>query len=899
MQEKIMKNSFWKLLLLLLSLSLTLCLFACNVETPDSGNGGNEDENGENDDGNKPDEGGNTADSIDWGSLETAGKMAIISQGIARFQVVYTTEAGSTGIREAENLVKTLRDLGVTVADAVSDKDAANVKDCEIIIGTGARHRGDEVNVNSKYLGEKGLTIKIVGTRIVIAGGSAAELKTAINYYVKNEMDISSKTTEIKELAVDNTYFQEKLTTYLIESITVNGVDLREYTVIEDFASVTDAGYAMENVRNFREELYSNSGYWLDYGTLENIDSYEHKVIFRYNTDMDESGFNSYIDDNGDWIIECAYANAFDNAYYAFMKTLIFGQVKPEINIPGTLNYKKRVCEVTYEEFGAVGDGETDDFQALYDTHVYANAGGQKVLGSASARYYVKHLPYTIPVKTNVDFQGATIIVNDKGSDEYKTRGVSLFTFERDYAGVILNEADIDKIEASGVDITLDIYIDENNPGTTSLPWLAEYIEYKSYVLFKNSHHKDVIRHGSNETKGEDRRDVFIMYPDGSIDPETEVCFEFDDITRIEIYRVDDAPIVFENGNFINQCCEVVTETNFDNKYHAYERGLNIHRSNVTIRNIHHEMEDEPFLDTSVSQWGTLHESYPYYAFILTENTYNLLVEDCQITGHTTYYQDKEATSSTNGKPNPVAQGTYDICVEESIGVVFRNVVQIQALDNNLGDNRYWGIMSSNWSKDTEFHNCQINRFDAHRTFWGAKLVDTTIGHSINLVGGGELYMENVTKLVTDYFITTRSDYGGTFRGNITLVDCRLDGVSAYNSTLGGVYDPTNKAKYGTVIKIGFSNNNNTGYWDWDFGYDCYMPKNVVLDNFTSGTTDGMYVFNSLVDDVFTTIAKPLVKTETVTFRNMESFAICPYADTYAEMNAITIVNEGYTKEEE
>ena len=892
-----MKNILLKLLLLMLSLSMVFCLFACNKdEAPDDDNGGNGDNTS---DDNKPDEGGDPADSIDWDSIEVDG-MPIISQGIARFQVVYTTDAGSTGIREAENLVKTLRDLGVTIGDAVSDKDAADVKDCEIIIGTGARHRGDEVNVSSRYLGEKGLTIKIVGTRIVIAGGSAAELKTAINYYVKNEMKISSKTTEIKELAVDDTYFQEKLTTYLIESITVNGIDLREYTVIEDFAAVIEEGYELENVKNFGEELYSNSGYWLEYGKLENIDSYEHKVIFRYTKDMDESGFNSYIDDNGDWIIECAYANAFDNAYYAFMKTLIFGQVKPEINIPGTLNYKKRVCEVTYEEFGAVGDGETDDFQALYDTHVYANAGGQKVLGSASARYYVKHLPYTIPVKTNVDFQGATIIVNDKGSDEYKTRGVSLFTFVRDYDGVFLSEADVDKIEAEGVDITLDIYVDEDNPGTTSLPWLADYIDEKSFVILWNSHHKDVIRHGANQSSGQDRRDVFIMYPDGSIDPGTEVCFEFEDITKIEIYRVDDAPIVFENGNFINQCCEVVVETDFKNKYASYARGLKIHRSNVTLKNLNHTMESEPYLDTSLGPWGSLQESYPYYAFIYTENTYNLLITDSIITGHTTYYEDKPATESTNGKPDPVPQGTYDLAIEQSIDVVFRNVTQVQALENNLGDSRYWGIMTSNWSKDMVFDNCQINRFDAHRTFWGARLIDTTIGHTINLVGGGELYMENVTKLVGRQFIVTRADYGGTFRGNITLVDCTLDGTATYNSTKGGVYDKNSKENNAVIINVGFYNTNDAGYWDWDFGYQCHMPRHVVIDNFTSGVTGDTYVFPSMVDEVFTTIARPLVRTESVTFRNMDPIPLCSGIKDLKEMSKVeVIIDPGSTEEEE
>ena len=37
---------------------------------------------------------------------------------------------------------------------------------------------------------------------------------------------------------------------------------------------------------------------------------------------------------------------------------------------------------VTYEQFGAVGDGINDDFLALRAAHAYANEQGIKVLGT-------------------------------------------------------------------------------------------------------------------------------------------------------------------------------------------------------------------------------------------------------------------------------------------------------------------------------------------------------------------------------------------------------------------------------------------------------------------------------------------------------------------------------------
>ena len=191
--------------------------------------------------------------------------------------------------------------------------------------------------------------------------------------------------------------------------------------------------------------------------------------------------------------------------------------------------------------------------------------------------------------------------------------------------------------------------------------------------MFTNDYHKDFVRHGANQSAGEPRKDVFIMYPDGSIDPETEVCFEFDEITLIEINKVSDKPVTIENGHIINICCRVVAETGGDNKYHAYSRGFMFKRSNVTFQNMVHDMQDEPELDMSFGPWGECKESYPYYAFIYTEQTYNLLIKDCDISGHTTYYEKKPETASSGASPDPVAQGTYDLAIERSINVHFLN----------------------------------------------------------------------------------------------------------------------------------------------------------------------------------------------------------------------------------
>ena len=877
-------KAFLKIILILLAIVTVFSLCACNggtndtPDTPDTP--GNSD---------TPDEGsGDEGDGIDWDNTGLEG-LALIYEKKARFQVVYASSAGSTAIREANNFVSRLRELGIDVADPVADTEADKVAECEIIFGANVRNRSEELTVTDKYLGAKGKTIKVVGTSIVVAAGSSGELKNVITRFTTTVLGIKSSLKKLDSLSIEADFFEESLTTYSITSIKIGSEDLRGYVIVEDFDENDLEDYSLDKIGSFRDDLYKESGIWLEYVDAANADQYEHKIVIRYVADrsaMNEAGFAAYVDSGKNLIVECSYANAFDSAFDTLMDGLILGE-SGSISIASSYSYVSRVCEVTYEMFGADGTDAIDDFDAIFEAHTFANQCGQTVIGKADATYCIgPSILKTIPIKTNVDFNGCTILINDVGSEAYKTRGLSLFTLARDHANVTLNEARVDEIAGADAKIRF---------GDTSIPWLADYIETKSLVMISNSYHKDFIRFGANQSSGETRKDVYIMYPDGSIDPETEVCFEFDEITLVEISRVDDTPVTVKNGNFVNICCRTVAETEFKNKYNAYNRGFRFERSNVTFENITHRMQDEPDIDTSFGNWGELKESYPYYAFIFTAQTYNLLIKDCDLTAHTTYYEDKDATASTGGvKPNPVAQGTYDIAVERSIDVRFVDTVQYAP--TGLGDSRYWGIMTSNWSKNMLFENCEINRFDAHRSFWGAKLINCNIGHSINLVGGGDLYMENVTKMVRGSYISIRGDYGGTFSGNIHMVNCTLAGVNEYNSVRGTYYNPSSIVDTGIVFDVGYMNSNDNGYWDWYFGYTSYMPQNIILDNFKSGAKQ-TFLFPAFDDGVFTEAKYPLVITKQITFRNMSAIPLSP-GEASLLVNRIPYTVENNNEEE-
>ena len=81
------------------------------------------------------------------------------------------------------------------------------------------------------------------------------------------------------------------------------------------------------------------------------------------------------------------------------------------------INLKLDRDYVTYEDFGAVGDGKTEDYAAICRTHEYANEHKLTVKGTPGKTYYIKDTKlgtdevHVAVIKTNVDWCGAHFIV--------------------------------------------------------------------------------------------------------------------------------------------------------------------------------------------------------------------------------------------------------------------------------------------------------------------------------------------------------------------------------------------------------------------------------------------------------------------------------------------------------
>ena len=90
---------------------------------------------------------------------------------------------------------------------------------------------------------------------------------------------------------------------------------------------------------------------------------------------------------------------------------------------------------VYYRDFGAVGDGKTDDFSAIKACHDYANENGCTVRADEGKTYYIGDTRGAeIAVRTDVDWTGATFYLDDKAVDcDSRGRNASIFVAASDF----------------------------------------------------------------------------------------------------------------------------------------------------------------------------------------------------------------------------------------------------------------------------------------------------------------------------------------------------------------------------------------------------------------------------------------------------------------------------------
>jgi len=801
-KEIFMKIKFMRLFALLLSLVICIGLLAsCDmIVLPGDG-----DDDKDKDDNNE--------------EVKLDG-IVLIKDSQAKFKLVNTSNMGSAARRAVENFIETLDMLGVEGAESVEDGKADLVTDCEIIVGTGARNRGDECNISVHDLGDEGYIIKAVGNKVVIAGGTQEMTLTAFNLFLKDYLGIDEDTKELKNLAVPEDINVLKETVYSVDSISIAGNPISRFKLI---TPTNDPVIKSTYIKSIQNKLYAISGNWLEIVTENNATDDMRKIIVRTTSDAGEDGFRVKVED-GNFIIECAYKNVFKTQLDKFLEEKIYNK-KGNVSFPADYLYEVHVSTVKYSDYGAVGDGKSDDFEAIMLAHAFANNGGQKVIAESGKTYYIGSTSHgkEIQIATDVDWTGATFIIDDKilpaksGSRGYSVFKVSSSS-ECGWYGLAT-----DMISGKSLSIG------DTNIGFT--------FDGPRMVRLTNANHQIYIRYGANVGMS-NQQEVLLVDADGNIDPSTPIMWNYTGFTKIETARIDEMPITIKGGTFKTKANVLYNFTAEDiqngwatgSQYYYYGRGISIRRSNTTVDGLTHLIEGE-------REAG----GYPYNGFISAAGCYNVLVKNTVLTGHKTY------TTTSNG----TQMGSYDINIGDAISVTFKNCTQ----SNSITDRGYWGIMCSNFGRNLTYDGCTLSRFDAHQGVYNATVKNTTLGHSFSLIGGGTVLVENTKKVDANRdvtFITVRGDYGSLWRGDVIIKNCSMETTHA--SGVRNVYM--------------ISGDWNSSWTNWDFGYDLYMPQNITVENFTC-TGANLYIIRwSGLSATALSCKYPLTPTKSVTVTN-------------------------------
>ena len=428
---------------------------------------------------------------------------------------------------------------------------------------------------------------------------------------------------------------------------------------------------------------------------------------------------------------------------------------------------------VTYTAFGAVGDGVTDDSEAIRAAHKYANENGLPVYAKAGATYYIGVLDETIVIYTDTNWNGATLIFDDSQImwDDKNHRGVNVFTIYPDGGA-----------RYHSVPEGMSLSKGQTNIGMTfDAPCLLKIV---------NKNEKIYIRYGENANSGVDKSEVILVDENGNVDPSTPIQYDYKELTSLIQFSVNEKPISVGNGKIITRVPDPkYQDPDYENNYCYFSRGIMVQRSNTTIYNIEHVIEGEMMTieidrngDGVVDKWGA-DKSYgvPYAGFFNFKYCYNATMTDCIVQGHQAY-------SFWQGTVRN-EMGSYDLSATDCVNLNLLNLTQYE--NEATGEtiiNRfmYHGVMGSNFCRNVVMDNCYLDRFDSHQGLHNARITNSTLGFGILVIGGGELYIENVYRISGDCFIGLRTDYNSIFDGDVIIKNCSA-GVDI-NCILSGVW---------------------------------------------------------------------------------------------------------------
>jgi hypothetical protein len=375
---------------------------------------------------------------------------------------------------------------------------------------------------------------------------------------------------------------------------------------------------------------------------------------------------------------------------------------------------------VTYEQFGAVGDGLTDDLPAIVKAHAFANEQRLPVRSNPEATYHLGRRALTAKIQTDTDWSTSRFIIDDSQSVE--DNKLSLFVVESRLQPVPLT-------------------IERLRVGQTEL---GVKPENDLFVIVENEHRRVFIRKGRNANRGTVQSEALVVRRDGRI--EGEIQWDYDTITRVTATPMDADTLTVRGGVFV---C-IANRMKQAQGYNYWYRNIKIARSNTVVDGVSYEVVGE-------TDFG-----HPYQGFLHAERVANITFRNCQISPHKWY-----ETIGAAGEPVPM--GTYGYGANFVVNFTMKGCRM-----GDIHDRSRWGVAGSNFMKNVLIEDCVLSRIDVHQGVAGFYTIRrSTLGHAgIKAIGRGELLVED-SAVYSDNLITFRPDYGATWDGNVTIRNSR------------------------------------------------------------------------------------------------------------------------------
>ena len=266
---------------------------------------------------------------------------------------------------------------------------------------------------------------------------------------------------------------------------------------------------------------------------------------------------------------------------------------------------------VTYEEFGAAGDGVTDDYEAIRAAHRHANDNNLPVRAKDDAVYYIGEAEDSISVKTSTNWGTAQFIIDDKGLEN--------------------TQADIFRVESTlrpySVELT-SLTKDQTNIGMSLASDCMLYLVDSNTKRYTNRDSNGEIQKYSYQ------QDAIFVYADGTIHPKTTIDWDYEQFTEITAYPIPDETLYLTGGYF--------TTLEPDEAYDGeMKRGILIIRSNTVVDGLIHTLvEGEVPARCS--------------GFLRVENCANVEINNTQLTARRYRGQDS-GNDSDEFRLNPAA----------------------------------------------------------------------------------------------------------------------------------------------------------------------------------------------------------------------------------------------------